>query len=210
MARSGGRRVAPSEGLLAAVILLVCLAIGWGVLAQRSAGVVRWDVVVVPVGIPNDEVMPDLVSQLEREHIVRVLPAIPAPEAAWDGLRFQYDAERFLQGLESVPLQPHEKLLAVAEENAGTTELTIVFGLAEQSGQRAVVFTKRLLDGATPAQARHRVLTTARHELGHLAGLTHCFTSTCAMHFSIAVADTDAKGPAFCPYCEQAWSAAHG
>ena len=41
---------------------------------------------------------------------------------------------------------------------------------------------------------RERALTEAVHELGHTYGLGHCPVSTCVMHFSNSLHDTDLKG----------------
>ncbi len=207
MARKAGERATAAEGWLALAILLACLAVGWRILGARLEPPDQ-TLVVVPVGLPSDALLRYLTKQLAGEHAIQLWPAMAPPGVAWDDARRQYDAERFLQALESIPLEPGQRLLAVADENAGTAELTIVFGLAEQSGRRAVIFTKRLTAGVRERQWRHRVLTTARHELGHLAGLRHCASGSCAMHFSHSAADTDAKGPGFCEYCQRVWDAA--
>ena len=210
MSRSAGRRPGDPAGWAAFAVLVVCLVAGWPVLSRHFHEPAAPVLVVVPMGAPSAGVMDHLCGQLGREHTVRRLDGLPPPNAAWVDARRQYDAATFLKSLESIPLAPGEKLLAVANVHAGTPELTIVFGLAEQSGRRAAIFTSRLTDGASERQWEHRVLTTARHEIGHLAGLRHCGNSACAMHYSHSLADTDAKGPGFCEYCQRAWDAARG
>lgn len=210
MGRKARRRDPVREAALAFGILFACLAVGWRLLDLRSAPPAGRRLLVVPVGQPDEAMLRFLTSQLGREHRVKRLPAIDPPRSAWSDVRGQYDAERFLQSLTTIPLAHGDRLLAVADQPAGTSELTIVFGLAEQSGQRAVIFTRRLTDGAEQRTWQHRVLTTARHEIGHLAGLRHCASATCAMHFSRSIGDTDLKGPGFCESCQRAWEAARG
>jgi len=48
---------------------------------------------------------------------------------------------------------------------------------------------------------QERALKEAVHELGHLLGLPHCDNPRCIMFFSNTLADTDRKGPGFCPAC---------
>ena len=50
---------------------------------------------------------------------------------------------------------------------------------------------------------RERALKEAVHELGHTYGLGHCPDSTCVMHFSNSLPDTDLKGWKFCPDCQE-------
>ncbi len=199
------RAASLAEARWAVGVLLACLAAGWLILGWRTGRQNHWPVAVVTLGAPDEGQVEALLRALRREHRLRRLPPAGSPAAAWDPARGQYDADRYLAALADLPLRRGERLLAIANEPAGTPELTIVFGLAEQAGRRAVIFTRRLTDDAPPEAARHRLLTTARHELGHLGGLRHCAVPTCAMHYSHSVADTDAKGPGFCPACQRAW-----
>jgi len=53
-------------------------------------------------------------------------------------------------------------------------------------------------NGAGELFAR-RAATEAVHELGHSYGLAHCDDRGCVMWFSNSLAETDRKGPRFCP-----------
>lgn len=77
-----------------------------------------------------------------------------------------------------------------------------VFGEATVGGPAAVISLHPL---AHPDPERHaaRVLTSAVHELGHVAGLEHCAATDCAMYPSRTTAETDEKGPGLCPACEE-------
>jgi archaemetzincin len=48
---------------------------------------------------------------------------------------------------------------------------------------------------------RERAVKEAVHELGHTFGLGHCPDSSCVMHFSNCLDDTDRKGKEYCPEC---------
>jgi archaemetzincin len=75
-----------------------------------------------------------------------------------------------------------------------------VFGEATVGGPAAVV-SLAPLHSEDERQLSRRVLVSALHELGHLAGVGHCADPRCVMYPSAEVADTDRKGPAPCERC---------
>jgi archaemetzincin len=75
-----------------------------------------------------------------------------------------------------------------------------VLGEATVGGPVAVISLAPLASDDEALFAR-RVLVSALHELGHLAGAGHCADPGCVMYASRRVADTDRKGPAPCPRC---------
>jgi archaemetzincin len=77
-----------------------------------------------------------------------------------------------------------------------------VIGEAEVGGDGAVISLARLRETAG-WRLRDRLLTTALHEIGHLAGAAHCADPDCIMFPSAALRDTDRKGPGGCPPCER-------
>jgi archaemetzincin len=46
-----------------------------------------------------------------------------------------------------------------------------------------------------------RAVKEAVHELAHTLGLRHCSRSSCVMHFSNSISDTDVKQRLFCNTC---------
>ncbi|MBN1855752.1 MAG: hypothetical protein JW846_02210 [Dehalococcoidia bacterium] len=80
-----------------------------------------------------------------------------------------------------------------------------VFGYALPERNMAIVSTFRLV----PLQkSRHpvrlltqRVCKEVLHEAGHVKGLEHCTSTSCVMHYSQTLHDTDLKPCKFCPTC---------
>ena len=191
------------------------------VLATAALGLLGWAwwQPVVPLGgvvlVPLGEVEPVVVDQLADDlaHRLRVpvrrLPPEPLAADAWWPERQQYDAERLLQSLEPLPLEPGEHLLAVAEVDGARADLTFVLGLAQLRGDRAVLFLPRLRRRGAPDLLRRRLLVTAQHELGHELGLSHCRSPHCVMQFSVtALGLDDLHG--FCANCRERLTRSRG
>jgi archaemetzincin len=75
-----------------------------------------------------------------------------------------------------------------------------VFGEATIGGPAAVL-SLPALHTENAASFQHRVLVSALHELGHMAGAPHCADPLCVMYPSRSAAETDAKGPRPCTRC---------
>jgi predicted Zn-dependent protease len=81
--------------------------------------------------------------------------------------------------------------------------LNFVFGIAQPTGEACVISLFRLYLDADEARFRGRALKEAMHELGHTFGLGHCANPSCVMWFSNTLEETDRKGAAYCPRCEE-------
>ena len=92
--------------------------------------------------------------------------------------------------------------LAVTDAELTAPGRTFVFGEATLGGRWAVVSSAHLDSPGTPAEiASERLLKEAVHELGHLAGLSHCATGNCVMVPSSDSSHVDEKPLAFCASC---------
>ena len=123
---------------------------------------------------------------------------LPLPQEAFDGKRRQYLADALLAVVRS---QEGDRALGVAPCDLYAERLNFVFGEADVGGHGAVISIARLGD-SDPRVFRERIVKEAVHELGHTFGLGHCSKSTCVMHFSNSLTDTDIKSKFFCKKCE--------
>jgi archaemetzincin len=104
------------------------------------------------------------------------------------------------------------KVLAICDFDAYSDELNFVFGEAHLGGRVAAIYLPRLRDQFYVRKSdknnnnnlfEQRVIKEAVHELGHTFGLRHCQVSTCVMHFSNSLQDTDIKDDKFCGRCNK-------
>jgi len=164
---------------------------------------------LVPVGAIEDYVLSGITEALaaafaegaERGSVM------PVPQSAYNPRRGQHQASEILYALARLPRQG-ERLLGVADVDIYSPGLNFVFGLAAPGIQTAVISLTRLrpeYHGQPPDKKLllERGIKEAIHEGGHLLKLPHCPDSTCVMAFSNSVEDTDRKGRAFCPRCQE-------
>ncbi len=165
---------------------------------------------LVPCGPAAPAVLDFLKSGLQQEFAAEVIQseAVPLPATAYDSRRRQYRAETFLPLLAPYRQGHKDLVLGVTEVDLYVPNLNFVFGLADPRQRCAIISLARLnpevygLPGA-PHLFKERALKEAVHELGHLLGLGHCANPSCIMFFSNSLADTDRKGPGFCPDCRR-------
>lgn len=156
---------------------------------------------LIPVGEEDGEVMDHLEREL-RPMGARIIreQTIPAPSDAYDKRRDQYQARYFLRLLGAYD---GDRMLGVTDRDLYMTGLRFVFGQAEAPGRAAVISLNRLKWGVDVETFMERCVKEATHELGHTFGLGHCSDPHCVMHFSVSLADTDAKSRAFCKSCSK-------
>ncbi len=167
-------------------------------------------VLLVPCGPVPAEVLTSLDEGLKKNLAAEVVrgEAIPVPAQAYSPRRRQYLAESFLPLLQVRRPSRKELILGVTAVDLYVPALNFVFGLADSRQKTCVISLARLdpkfygRPGA-PRLFQARVLKEAIHELGHLLGLSHCSDPDCIMFFSNTLADTDRKGPDFCPTCQR-------
>jgi archaemetzincin len=135
-----------------------------------------------------------------------VMPPSDLPLQALDKGRLQYNAGRLIQQLESRPMRPLEKIVAVFSVDLFLPVFTHVFGEARQGGRVALVSLFRLGKDSDElwrpsSDTLERTAKVALHELCHLYHLTHCENHACLMHFSGSLEALDKTPLAFCRYC---------
>jgi archaemetzincin len=168
----------------------------------------RLEITIVPVG--GAEVPPWLSRELARRFGARAGPGEPlSVRSEWmDSARGQMRSSPVVDALIERAAAGHtdperQWLLGVTDTDLCAPGLSFVFGEATVGGCCAVISLARLRTegGGDPALFRRRVLTEAVHELGHVAGLSHCSNSECVMWASETLSDTDRKGTEPCQAC---------
>jgi archaemetzincin len=186
-------------------IPIVLALIGLWAISVDAASV---RIILVPCGLVPPALLGYLEDGLKKELEAEVaqVEKVPVPSGAYDPRRGQYRAEAFLPLL--TPSMPgnHGLVLGVTEVDLFVPELNFVFGLADPRQKCAVISLARLQPEfyglpSNPQLLKERALKETLHELGHLLGLGHCPNPACIMFFSNSLADTDRKGPGFCPKC---------
>ena len=172
---------------------------------------------LVPVGPVSPELLAWLAGCLAEAlgRPTSVGDEIPLPARGYDPRRRQYRGETILDALRALPAPGVGRVLGLTEADCYAPGLNFIFGQAVLDGRAALVALPRLRPSfyglaEDPELYQQRALKECVHELGHTWGLRQCPDPGCVMHFSNTLADTDAKGAAFCARCQPAHAAGRG
>jgi archaemetzincin len=130
------------------------------------------------------------------------------PRPMYHSERNQYHSTELLQKLVHAN-GGQSILLGITDVDLFIPILTFVFGEAQLGGSAAVISHHRLHQEfyglpADETLLRERVVKEAIHEVGHVAGLTHCQDYDCVMAASHSVEWLDVKGNSLCTHCRAA------
>jgi len=171
-----------------------------------GAGVQDREVIIVPVGTVQADILEDLKEVLTDRFDLdfTIIEPIQVPANAYNPERRQFYSGDILEYLSGT--YDNKKVLAVIDEDLYVPELNFIFGQAEIPGRCAIISLTRLRQtyyGLPEDEAAffERVVKEAVHELGHTYGKEHCSDGTCVMFFSNSLQDTDKKSSYYCAKC---------
>jgi len=166
---------------------------------------------LVPVGDIEKSTLETLSKELEKTFgcVAEIQEGMSLPQETYNERRRQYSSSQMLQKIHSfIEAKKQDKVLAIADVDLYVEGLNFVFGEAELGGHFAVISLARLRQSfyglpENKTLFMERAVKEAVHELGHVYGLEHCPDSSCVMHFSNSLMDTDRKKSSFCSRCRQ-------
>jgi archaemetzincin len=130
------------------------------------------------------------------------------PQNAFDKKRNQYNSTTILNEIKAYASKKPEfhRVLGIVDVDIFSSDLNYVFGEADTSGGAALISLWRLKpefykEQPDLAYCGLRAVKEAVHEIGHTLGRQHCMRSSCVMHFSNSIFDTDKKQSLLCDEC---------
>lgn len=165
---------------------------------------------IVPINAIDPAFLSRLALCLEERFLysISVERAIAVPRTAVNSARGQM----FLSTLTTRVMRHYPDgegtILGLTDFDLYKTSHRYIFGDADEQRRTAVVSLHRLRsefygEDADENMLFQRTLKECVHELGHAAGLKHCYNARCAMYYSNSVFETDNKMSHFCEVCEK-------
>lgn len=155
---------------------------------------------LLPIKNGLGNVFPKTTSHIIQEHL-------PLSENSYDKSRGQYRSNQILTAIQSYAAKHgFSRFLGVLNVDIFVTGLNFVFGEAAFPGKTALISLWRLRpefykESQNKEVFAQRMLKEAVHEIGHTLGLKHCSKSSCVMHFSNSISETDEKRSLLCDEC---------
>lgn len=165
-------------------------------------------ILIIPFGSVSKNLCRDLGDAVTE---IVGLPAelgIPLgePKYAFNPGRDQYHTAAILRRVAQAIGTKHTLGLGVVNGDLFTPDLNFVFGDADRAERAGVISITRMDQTWYGRDADHpllmrRALSEALATVGHILGLPHCSTDSCAMFLSNTLSDTDRKRGRYCDGC---------
>jgi len=133
---------------------------------------------------------------------------LPLRHEAFDEKRKQYRSTVILREVQGFAVKNPDLncVLGIIDADIFVRQLNFVFGEAFCPGKAALISLRRLRPEFYGAASNgdlflERAVKEAIHEVGHTLGLGHCSRTSCVMHFSNSISDTDIKQSTLCDRC---------
>jgi archaemetzincin len=162
---------------------------------------------LVPVGSAPRNIIRDFTDPIREVFTceAKITEALGDPKYAFNKDRKQYHSTAILRRLTALRSNSAAWVLGIADVDLFVPERPYVFGEADRESRTAIVSLARLRESASgPLDSevlRRRGCVEALHEVGHLAGLSHCDEAKCIMFFAATVSDADRKNNTLCNDC---------
>jgi archaemetzincin len=162
---------------------------------------------LVPVGSAPRNIIRDLTEPIRQvfAYESKITEALGDPKYAFNKDRRQYHSTAILRRLTALKTSANSLILGIADVDLFVPERPFVFGEADRESLTAIVSLARLREPTSgPVDSdvlRRRGQVEALHEVGHLAGLSHCDEAKCIMFLSSTAAEADRKGSTLCNDC---------
>jgi archaemetzincin len=173
----------------------------------RSGNSIAYSLILRISEIFGDVVDINNSSNLLSSFLIPTTTTMP-PSYLYDERRKQWISNKILEWLlQNYKPGSNTKILAIFDFDAYSGNLNFVLGEAHLGGRVAAIYLPRLRqefyskNADTSSLFEQRVIKESVHELGHAFGLIHCEKSSCVMHFSNSLRDTDVKDYRFCERC---------
>lgn len=167
------------------------------------------EICILPLGLGETGFLEPLKGKIQNifERTVRLLDSIPIWEGAYNKTRRQYNSSKLIRYLGNI-IKTKSRVLAITDKDLYADGLNFVFGEADLYSGICIVSTTRLKNEFYGKKEdseifMERLTKEAVHELGHTFGLRHCSLTSCVMHFSNSIIDTDQKREFFCNECKK-------
>lgn len=165
-------------------------------------------ILIIPFGSVSKSLCRDLGEAITEIVGLPASVGVPLgePKYAFNPGRDQYHTAAILRRVAQALGKGDTLGIGVVNGDLFTPDLNFVFGDADRAERAGVISITRMDQTWYGRDADHallmrRALSESLATVGHILGLPHCTTDSCAMFLSNTLSDTDRKRGRFCDGC---------